>query len=252
MRLPASILINTLAGSILSLWLSIAVAAQDGEGHRYLFNGEHSIRIAADVRAGELQAIDGSIRIGERSKVGDVKTVNGEIVLAKESRANSVRSLDGAVHLEESAKVVRQVSTAGGSIVLDDHSDVAGRVSTADGDIRLNDAHVGGGIVTRRGNINVGGGSRVETGIRVKRSFCLCLNAGVPSAKPRVVIGPGAVVQGPLVFERQVTLYVSEMATIGSVTGATPVRFSGVSPESPSAASRAGAVGLQGTGELRR
>jgi hypothetical protein len=75
----------------------------------------------------------------------------------------------------------------------------------------------------------------VENGIRVKRSFCLCINAGVFSnprvANPRVVIGPGAVVQGPLVFERKVTLYVSDTATIGDVVGATSVRFSGLSPE---------------------
>jgi hypothetical protein len=38
-------------------------------------------------------------------------------------------------------------------------------------------------------------------------------------------------VQGPLVFERKVTLYVSDMATIGNVVGATSVRFSGPAPE---------------------
>ena len=220
-------------GSILSLLLSTAVGAQDE--HQYLFNGEHSIRLAADAETGNLHTVHGSIRIGERSKVGDVKTVNGDVLLAKGATASSVHSLDGAVQLEEDAKLVHGVSTAGGSIVLDDHADVAGRVSTADGEIRLMNAHVGGGIVTRRGNINVGSGSRVENGIRVKRSFCLCIDAGVFSnprvANPRVIIGPGAVVQGPLIFERKVTLYVSDMATIGDVVGATSVRFSGVSPE---------------------
>jgi hypothetical protein len=226
-------LIDAAAGSILSLLLSTAVCAQDQ--HQYLFNGEHSIRLAADAMAGNLRTIHGSIHIGERSKVADVKTVDGAVVLAKGARANSVRSLDGTVQLEEAAKIVHGVSTAGGSIVLDDQAEVAGRLSTADGEIRLENAHVGGGIVTRRGNINVGSGSRVENGIRVKRSFCLCINAGLFSnprvANPRVIIGPGAVVQGPLMFERRVTLYVSDTATIGDVVGATAVRFSGVSPE---------------------
>jgi hypothetical protein len=215
-------------GSILALLLSTAVCAQDES--QYLFNGEHSIRLAAGAEAGDLHTVHGSIRIGERSKVGDVKTVDGEVVLAKGSRASSVRSLDGAVQLEEDAKLVHGVSTAGGSIVLDDHADVAGRVSSADGEIRLKNAHVGGGILTRRGNINVGSGSRVENGIRVKQSFCLCIDAGLFS-NPRIVIGPGAVVQGPLIFERKVTLYVSDTATIGDVVGATSVRFSGLAPE---------------------
>jgi hypothetical protein len=220
--------IDAAAGSILSLLLSTAVCAQDE--HQYLFNAEQSIRLAADVEAGNLQTIHGSIHIGERSKVADVKTVDGEVVLEKGARANSVRGLDGAVHLKEAAKIVHRVSTADGSIVLDDQADVAGRVSTADGEIRLENAHVGGGIVTRRGNINVGSGSRVENGIRVERSFCLCINVGLFS-NPRVVIGPGAVVRGPLIFERKVTLYVSDTATIGDVVGATSVRFSGLSPE---------------------
>jgi hypothetical protein len=215
-------------GSILALLLSTAVCAQDES--QYLFNGEHSIRLAAGAEAGDLHTVHGSIRIGERSKVGDVKTVDGEVVLAKGARASSVRSLDGAVQLEEDAKLVHGVSTAGGSIILDDHADVAGRVSSANGEIRLKNAHVGGGILTRRGNINVGSGSRVENGIRVKRSFCLCIDAGLFS-NPRIVIGPGAVVQGPLIFERKVTLYVSDTATIGDVVGATSVRFSGLAPE---------------------
>jgi len=43
--------------------------------------------------------------------------------------------------------------------------------------------------------------------------------------KPRIVVGPNAVVDGDLVFEREVTLYVHASARIGKVTGATPVAF---------------------------
>lgn len=218
------------AGAIFLLLLSTAVDAVGAQDEsRYLFNGEHSARLTADAETGDLKTTHASIHIGERSKVGDVKTIDGEVVLAKGARANSVRSLDGAVHLEEGAKIVHRIATASGAIVLDNHVDVAGPLSTADGEIRLQNAHVGGGIVTRRGSILVGGGSRVENGIRVKRSFCLCIDAGFSS--PRVVIGPGAVVQGTLLFERKVTLYVSDTATIGDVVGATPIRFSGASPE---------------------
>jgi len=47
---------------------------------------------------------------------------------------------------------------------------------------------------------------------------------------PRIVIGPGATVQGDLRFERTVQLYVSDKATIGTVTGATAIAFSGDAP----------------------
>ena len=43
----------------------------------------------------------------------------------------------------------------------------------------------------------------------------------------RIVIAQGARVDGPLVFEREVKLYVHATAQIGPVTGATAVRFEG-------------------------
>jgi hypothetical protein len=45
--------------------------------------------------------------------------------------------------------------------------------------------------------------------------------------KPRIVIGPNAVVDGPLIFEREVTLYVHNTARTGKITGATAVRYDG-------------------------
>jgi hypothetical protein len=44
------------------------------------------------------------------------------------------------------------------------------------------------------------------------------------------VIGPGAVVEGDLRFERDVRLYVSDQATVGPISGATAIRFSGDRP----------------------
>jgi hypothetical protein len=42
--------------------------------------------------------------------------------------------------------------------------------------------------------------------------------------------GPGAIVSGEPRFDREVKLYVSDRATVGSITGATPIPFSGDSP----------------------
>jgi hypothetical protein len=45
-----------------------------------------------------------------------------------------------------------------------------------------------------------------------------------------VIVGAESVVEGPLVFERPVELFVHETARIGEVEGAEPQRFSGDSP----------------------
>ncbi|HEY0503800.1 MAG TPA: hypothetical protein VGD42_09925 [Lysobacter sp.] len=47
---------------------------------------------------------------------------------------------------------------------------------------------------------------------------------------PKVIIGPNAVVEGPLVFERKVELYVHSSAKTGAISGATAVRFDGPTP----------------------
>jgi len=43
---------------------------------------------------------------------------------------------------------------------------------------------------------------------------------------PRIIIGPNAQVDGPLVFEREVVLYVHSTAKVGSITGAKAIPFS--------------------------
>jgi hypothetical protein len=76
--------------------------------------------------------------------------------------------------------------------------------------------------------MTIAGDSHVENGILVAKPSSELLQ--VVQEIPRIVIGPGATVQGDLRFERTVKLFVSDKATIGTVTGATPIAFSGDSP----------------------
>ena len=52
--------------------------------------------------------------------------------------------------------------------------------------------------------------------------------------KPRIVVGPGSVVEGTIRLEREVELFISESATVGGVEGEMSmddaVRFSGEKP----------------------
>ncbi|KLD68905.1 hypothetical protein Y886_44085, partial [Xanthomonas hyacinthi DSM 19077] len=88
-------------------------------------------------------------------------------------------------------------------------------------------AHVGGGIETTNADVTIGEGSKVEGGLLVKKP-----NSWFHSndRNPKIVIGPHAVVQGNLTFERDVDLYVSDSATVGKIQGATPKKFSGNAP----------------------
>jgi hypothetical protein len=100
------------------------------------------------------------------------------------------------------------------------------------GSIGLVDTDVSGGIETVNGDITVGVGSHVRGGIRVVKPQN---NWGFSIRKknqrdPRVIIGPNARVDGPLVFERKVELWVHSTARTGAITGATAQPFSTDAP----------------------
>jgi hypothetical protein len=106
-------------------------------------------------------------------------------------------------------------------------ANVSGHVSNVNGRFTLDAAHIGGGIETVSGDIEIGADSRVEGGIVVDRQHGW-FNWG--NRKPRIVIGPHAIVAGTLEFRREVDLFVSDSATIGKVTGASAQKFFGDHP----------------------
>ena len=122
------------------------------------------------------------------------------------------------------------MSTVNGSIGLERKAEVTGKVSNVNGNMELHAAHVGGGLQTVNGDLEVGADSRVEGGILVGKPTGTSFSTN--KRPPEIVIGPGAVVDGTLRFEHEVRLFVSDRATVGRIEGATPVKFSGDRPGS--------------------
>ncbi len=214
-----------------AFWLCLLFCAAPAFAH----DGDHdkvngSIRIDAGETAGDLSTVNGSIRVGDKATVDDVDTVNGSISLGDDVTVGEVDNVNGSISLGERTRAAGGIDSVNGSITLEKGADVRGEVSNVNGRIRLVEAHVGGGIVTSTGDIEVGPNSRVENGIRVEKSNNWSLFRFGKEDKPRIVIGAGAVVQGTLKFEREVELFVSDKAKIGAVQGATAVTFSGDAP----------------------
>jgi len=187
-----------------------------------------AIRVPAGQQVGSVNTVNGSITVEDGATAGAAHAVNGEIKIGTHATVESAASVNGAVILGNSARVKNDVKSVNGEIELEKDSEVAGSVTTVDGSIRLADARVGGGLRTVAANIDIMGASHVDGGILVEK------NSGsfetTSTTKPRIVIGPGAVVQGSLIFKRDVQLYVSDKATIGPVEGATAITFPGDKP----------------------
>jgi DUF4097 and DUF4098 domain-containing protein YvlB len=225
----ASLACTTPAGaSISKVNGSVHVSANDSPGDVATVNG--SVKVDDGATARDVETVNGSISIGRNATAEDIETVNGGISLAAGARAATVETTNGTLKLAEGARIAGELSAVNGSIQLERAADVGGRVSNVNGNMVLHGAHVGGGLETVNGDLTVGADSRVQGGILLKKPTGTSLNWR--KRPPEIVIGPNAVVNGTLRFEQEVTLYVSDRATVGPIEGATAIRFAGDEPTS--------------------
>jgi hypothetical protein len=187
-----------------------------------------SIEVHAGKQPGAVATVNGSIQIDDNATITSATTVNGSVHLGNHATATSLNSVNGSITLGAGAHLSGSASSVNGELNLKDGAEISGSLSNVNGKITLTAAHVAGGIKTVNGSMNIAGASHVENGILVEKPSSELLQ--MVQQVPRIVIGPGATVQGDLRFERTVQLYVSDKATIGTVTGATAIAFSGDAP----------------------
>ncbi|HEY6940886.1 hypothetical protein [Dokdonella sp.] len=186
-----------------------------------------SIHIESDQQAGSLSTVNGSIRIDGGGSATKVSTVNGGIELGDRATAESLETVNGGIELGAGARISGTVEAVNGGVRLGKGADIAGHASNVNGRYVLDAAHIGGGIETVSGDIEIGADSRVEGGILVDKPHGWSWGK---QRNPRVVIGPHAIVEGTLEFRRDVDLYVSDTAKVGPITGAKAQAFSGDHP----------------------
>lgn len=234
-------------------WAAVTLCGQALAADQSVSSVMTSVNIGPGQRAGEVTDVNGSIQVGANAVVGHVSDVNGSIHLDQGATAASVTTVNGSVHVGSGTHVTDSVHTVNGSVTLESGADVAGplsavngsmtvtnghvggSVSNVNGTIRILGSHVGGDVAGVNGGIEIGANSRIDGGLRVRRSegngwFNWWNFLFFSHTPPRIVIGPGAVVSGPLVFEQEVRLYISDRATVGPIKGATAIRYSGERP----------------------
>ncbi|MGL6291263.1 MAG: hypothetical protein ACRC2H_11280 [Silanimonas sp.] len=202
-----------------------SITAQAGESYDSLdsVNGGISIQRGASVRSAE--TVNGGISIAEGANVGSAETVNGGISIAGKVRLGSAETVNGGISVDDDGEVSGGLETVNGAIRIGARSVVAADAETVNGGIRLDGGAVRGMLRTVNGDITLARGSEAG-GIEVEEPNRGWWNWGAEKL-PRIVIGPQAKVNGPMVFKREVKLYVHATATIGEVRGATAVRYEG-------------------------
>jgi hypothetical protein len=231
----------TIATSLLSMALfapaqamsinkSIEIAAGSESSGQSSVNG--SITVGNEARvSGALETVNGAIRIGERAVVGDLQTVNGGISVGASATAGDIDGVNGSIRLARQVRVTGAISVVNGRITVADGSRIDGNVSNVNGELQVLASEIGGNLSTVNGDVLLTDRSIVTGDLVVEK----------PSGwnwknqrEPRVVIGPGAVVEGKLRLERRVGLFIHDSARVGGVTGEMrlddAVRFSGDRP----------------------
>ncbi|MEO6154646.1 MAG: hypothetical protein ABIP16_02820 [Thermomonas sp.] len=190
-----------------------------------------SITAEAGQAYGDLSTVNGSIKIEAGAHVEEAETVNGSIRADDDIQSRSLTTVNGSIHIGERAQIDGAIETVNGGIFVDRGGKVSRGIETVNGAIGMVVTDLGGGIETVNGDITVGVGSHVKGGIHVDKPNKAWSGLRMGKQKiPRIVIGPNAVVEGSLLFEREVKLYVHASARIGSLRGATAIRFDGNTP----------------------
>lgn len=212
--------------ALTALGLALALAAGGASAQQSIDKVLGSITAQAGQAYGDLETVNGSITIEAGATVKEAGTVNGSIKVDDKAVTGDLETVNGSLKLGRQVTVNGSLETVNGSVFVDQGGKIAKGIENVNGAIGIVGTEVGGGIETVNGDLTVGAGSHVRGGIKIER------NQGWSSRKqegnpPRVIIGPNAVVDGALVFERPVKLYVHSSAKIGPVTGATPIAYSG-------------------------
>src|SRR5579885_3073801 len=181
----------------LLLLTTACVAGDDSDSGMDKING--SVNVEAGQPAGNASTINGSIHVADNAKIEDASTVNGSISLGARASAKSANTVNGSIKLDAGAQVAKGIESVNGALTLSPGAGVGGHATNVNGHISLDSAHVGGGLETVDGDIDITGNSRVDGGILVHKPDNGWFHFGIERV-PVVTIGPGATVNGTLQF----------------------------------------------------
>lgn len=211
--------------SALTLALAVSGVQAHAESGKDVSHVNGSITAEAGKVYGDLDTVNGGISVQRGAVADDVETVNGGITLDDDAQVGAVETVNGGIGAGERVKVARGAETVNGGIHFGAGSSVGGNVSTVNGGISLKQTVIGGNIETVGGDITLEDKSAVRGDILVEKPQGWGMSWGKQRI-PRVIVGPGSVVDGELRFEREVELFVHPSARIGKVTGATAQAYS--------------------------
>lgn len=215
----------------MSLNKSIKIEAGASSTGASTVNGSIKVGSGAIV-TGDVSTVNGTIRVDSNAQVEDVETVNGSVRVADGVRSQDLGSVNGSVQVGNNVTVDGRVSVVNGKISLDSGTKVSGDLSNVNGEIKLRGAEVGGDLETVNGDVLLSDNAVLKGNLTVEKPSGWGNSHN--KRKPKVVIGPGSRVEGSIILEQEVELFISTTAEVGGVSGVMTmddaIRFDGSRP----------------------
>ena len=210
---------------------SIAIDAGEESDGATSVNGSISVGDNAVVTGG-LRTVNGSIRVDAGAEIESAKTVNGRLRMGEGVSAGDLTTVNGSIAIGAMAAIDGDISAVNGSISAEQDATVTGSIENVNGRISLTGAEIGGDIRTVMGDVELQQ-STVQGDLVIEKPSSWN-NRTNKNRKPRVVIGPGSRVEGTIVVEHEIDLFISDEAEVAAVSGIMDLddaqRFSGDAP----------------------
>ncbi len=211
---------------------SIKVAAGQQSGGESTVNGSISVGAGATV-SGDLSTVNGTIRIDDDVRLDDAETVNGALRVGNGVTAARLETVNGSIRVGERGRIEDGIEAVNGRIEANGGTVIGSGVSNVNGEIELSGAEVGGDVSTVNGDVLLNDGTTVLGDVVIEKAKRW--NWGSKRLrKPKVIVGPGSRIDGEVVAEREIELYISESAQVGGVRGEISIddaiRYSGDRP----------------------
>lgn len=190
-------------------------------------NGEISVGSGAIVE-GNLRTINGRIYLADGAQADDLTTINGNIRLGDGIHAGKLQTVNGDIKLGKNV-LVAKLATVNGDIVAGHDTHISGDVGTVNGNLVLCGTQLDGNLSFYNGSLLLADGSVIHGNVIAKKPT-RDYQSNTKSSEPVMIVGPHAIVDGAISFERPGKLYVSDSAVIHGVEGVTVNRFSGARP----------------------
>ena len=227
--LLAVLLVTPASG--MSLNKSIKIEAGASSTGASTVNGSIKVGSGAIV-TGDVSTVNGTIRVDSNAQVEDVETVNGSVRVADGVRSQNLGSVNGSVKVGNNVTVDGEISVVNGKISIDKGTTVSGDLSNVNGEIKLRGAEVDGDLETVNGDVLLSDKAVLRGNLTVEKPTGW--GSSHNKRKPKVVIGPGSRVEGSIILEQEVELFISTTAEVGGVSGVMSmddaIRFDGSRP----------------------